>query len=153
MRLFLYLGVALLTACQFADQPPGPVSNAIKEELHSKRASRIDIASLTKFDWDELLLFEPYQSRSDVCKSLGLANAQCDQTITFQSNDDAQMLMVFRKDGRVSHVEMHYRFNGDFLPSKEMQRISRDGSLFEAKTDGKSTDGSQRLTLAPIRAN
>lgn len=150
MRFLLYLWVVLLSACQYFDAPPGPVSLALKEELRTKKVTNVDLATLTKFEWDELILFGPYQPIQDVCRELGLSYVSCARTIQVQSNDDGEMLMVFRKDGAIVHVEMHYRFNGDFSPIKKAQRISPKNGRFQVKQTSTTSSGEPWLQLDPM---
>lgn len=152
MRFLLYLWVILLSACQYSDAPPGPVSLALKEELRIKKVTRVDLATLTKFEWDELILFEPYQPIQDVCRELGLSHESCSRAIQVQSNGDGEMLMVFRKDGAIAHVEMHYRFNGDFLPIKNAQRISSKNGQFQVRQTSTTRSGDPWLQLDPMQA-
>jgi hypothetical protein len=151
MRYFPYLWAILFSACQLSDPPPGPVSLAIKEELRTKKVTSIDLSTLTKFEWDELILFEPYQPTQDVCRELALSQESCLRTIRVQSNDDGEMLMVFRKGGDIVHVEMHYRFHGDFSPVKREQKISPKNGRFQVKQISTTSSGAPWLQLDQIR--
>lgn len=75
----------------------GNVGWALKKELRDKKSTRVDIANLTNFQWDELFLFSPYQATNEICKRLVLSAVDCKSFITAESTDDGEMLMVFRR--------------------------------------------------------
>jgi hypothetical protein len=150
MRFLLYLWAILVSACQFPDPPPGPVSLALKEELRIKKVTSIDLVTLTKFEWDELFLFSPYQPTQDVCRELVLSEESCSRTIRVQSNDDGEMLMVFRKNGAIVHVEMHHRFHGDFSPTKQGQVISPRNGRYQVTQTSTTSSGAPWLQLNQI---
>ena len=74
------------------------------------------MTKLAKFKWDELFTFEPYTPMIDVCKRLTLSEDDCRQHIKAESDDDGVMLLVFRKNGKIVHSEMHFLWHGDFTP-------------------------------------
>lgn len=94
----------------------GEVSLALKQELRDKHTKEIAIAKLTKFEWDELYLVGPYQPTIKICKRLALSQADCVSTVKSESTSEGEILMIFRRNGKVVHSEMHGRGNGDFTP-------------------------------------
>jgi hypothetical protein len=142
--------VALLLGCDSAPVRyyySGPVSWALKQEVRDKRASEVDLKKLTRFEWDELILFPPYESKNEVCRSLSLDRWQCMWTVTADSSDDGQMVMAFLLRKEVVHVELHYRFHGDFGREVEPQIISSKDSVFAVGVKGKSVGGDPWLVL------
>jgi hypothetical protein len=127
----------------------GEVGWALKRELRDKRTQEVTIAKLTKFQWDELFLFGPYYPTSEICKRLNLTPAECKSTITSESTDDGEMLMVFRNTGKVVHTEMHIRWHGDFTPVPN-KSFTPATAIFKVVVDGKGTQGQDWLRLLPI---
>lgn len=62
--------------------------------------------------------------------------------------------MVFRESGKIVHVERHNRFHGDFIPQKEMQKISAASAMFavsQGASPAKEILGLFLPRSAPIR--
>jgi len=131
----------------------GPISHALNTELRDKKVNTINLKSLTPFEWDELVLFAPYEGPKEICPQLALNEEECRNKITVASNADEEMVMVFRESGKIVHVERHNRFHGDFIPQKEMQKISAASAMFAVSQRGKSGKGDPWLVLTPIGAN
>ncbi len=125
----------------------GPVGWALKREIRDRGASRVDLSKLTDFTWDQLFLFAPYTPKMDVCAVLALAAPDCDRLVKGESMDDGEMALAFRQAGAVVHVEMHYRWNGDFTPVPEAQPIGRDRAVFRVVQEGVSASGGPWLHL------
>ncbi len=128
----------------------GKVGWALKRELRDKHAPKVSIAKLTKFQWDELFIFGPYEPTSEVCRGLNLTSTECKATITSESTDDGQMLMVFRNNGKVVHTEMHIRWHGDFTPVTD-KPFTPATAVFKVVVDGKGSLGQDWLCLRPIK--
>lgn len=110
----------------------GPVSWAIKLEARHQRSPVIEVASLTRFKWDELFLFMPYTPRSTVCERLTLANAACGEAgVPAEDVEEGEFLLVFRAAGRVVHVEQHPRWHGDFTPSVPTHALTPQTAVFD----------------------
>lgn len=129
----------------------GEVGWALKKELRDRRATRVDLVKITKFGWDELFLFGPYEPSSEVCKRLALAPGDCESAITDESTDDGDMLMVFRQAGKVVHSEMHVRWHGDFTPVPD-DPLTPETAAFTVSVDGKGASGEDWLKLSLISA-
>lgn len=127
----------------------GEVGWALKKELRDRKATKVELAKLTKFEWDEFFLFGPYQPTSEVCKRLELSAGDCKSVITVESTDDGEMLMVFRLKGRVVHTEMHIRWHGDFTPVPDEPFTPRT-AVFSISVEGKGALGEDWLKLRPI---
>lgn len=125
----------------------GPVGWAIKQEVRDRGASRVVLSRLTSFDWDQLFLFAPYSPRSEVCAVLKIAASDCDGKVPAVSSDDGVMLLAFQRAGAVVHVELHYRWHGDFTPLPSMQPIRRDTAVFRVRREGQSASGGPWLKL------
>jgi hypothetical protein len=130
----------------------GEVGWALKKELRDKKAIKIELAKLTKFEWDEFFLFGPYQPTTEVCRRLDLSAVDCKSTITVESTDDGEMLMVFRLKGKIVHTEMHIRWHGDFTPVSE-KPFTPQTAVFSVSVEGKGALGEDWLKLRPISEN
>lgn len=150
MRLLPVLVSVLLSSCAMYDSTTGPVSEGLKKELRSAKAAMVDLKAITTFEWDELVLFAPYESTNEICRKLALDTRQCRSKITVASNADEEMVMVFRRNGDIVHVERHDRFNGDFAPTKETQTILAANAVFAVTTKGASTGGEPWLVLTRV---
>jgi hypothetical protein len=129
----------------------GEVGWALKKELRDRKAARVELAKITKFEWDEFFLFGPYQPTSEVCKRLALSPGDCKSAISAESTDDGEMLMVFRLKGKVVHSEMHIRWNGDFTPEPD-EPLTPQTAVFSVSVEGKGANGEDWLKLRPISA-
>lgn len=127
----------------------GEVGWALKEELRDRKSTRVELAKLTRFEWDEVFVFDPYALTSEVCKRLSLPAAECTSTITMESTDDGEMLLVFRLKGKVVHTEMHIRWHGDFTPAPK-EPLTLQTAVFAVVAAGKGSSGQDWLKLRPI---
>ena len=145
----LALALCTLAGCGEAYRffKSGPVSWALKKEVRDRGATRIVLSQLTSFGWDQLYLFGPYSPKSEVCAELKVAAADCDRKVRDDSTDDGEMLLVFRRAGEVVHVELHYRWHGDFTPVPVAQPISRERAVFRVQQEGQTASGGPWLKL------
>ena len=97
----------------------GEVGWALKKELRDKHSKEVDMTKLVKFQWDEFFVFNPYTSSADICKRLALSLDQCQKQIKSESTDDGETLLIFLKDRKIAHSEMHFRWHGDFTPARD----------------------------------
>ncbi len=148
LRNLLAAGVlASLAGCGlWFDAGEGEVSRALNLALHERQRERITLAELTRFPWDELLLFAPYTPRASVCQALALSRARCALVARGESSSDGEMLMVFREAGQVVHSEMHLRSHGDFLPLPGAP-LTPATAVFDVVEEGEGTDGRPWLRL------
>lgn len=126
----------------------GEVGWALKTELRDKRRKEVDMTKLAKFKWDELFTFDPYTPMIDVCKRLALSEDDCRQHIKAESDDDGVMLIVFRKNGKIVHSEMHFLWHGDFTPVPA-NPFTSSTSVFSVLVKDQSSLLPDRLMLRP----
>lgn len=124
----------------------GEVGWVLKKEIRDKRKKEVAIAKLTKFKWDELYLFSPYEGTRNVCEKLSLSQADCASSIKSESTSDGEMLMVFLHKGKVVHSEMHFRWHGDFTPVPEEPLTPRT-AIFDVSVEGRGAWGGDWLKL------
>ena len=147
LRPFALVLLLWIAAC--SDLGSGPITKALKHEIREIQAKQVELSKLTTFGWDEVFLFEPYTPRSSVCATLAVHPKHCERVIRAESNDDGQMTIAFRKAGRVTHAELHVRWNGDFMPWPSGRPISRSAAIFRVVPEGFASSGEPWLKLVP----
>ena len=130
-----------------ADSRAARCSSRLGREIRDPGVTQIDLASITTFGWDEVFLFEPRTPRASVCAALGVRERYCRLVVRTESVDGEHMTIAFRKQGRVTHAELHRRFNGDFLPLGGEQRLRREEARFRVVADGLDVTGDTLLKL------
>lgn len=126
----------------------GEVGWALKTELRDKRRKEVDMTKLVKFKWDELFTFELYTPMIDVCKRLALSEDDCQQHIKAECDDDGVTLIVFRKNGKIVHSEMHFLWHGDFTPVPA-NPFTSSTSVFSVLVKDQSSLLPDRLMMRP----
>jgi hypothetical protein len=127
----------------------GEVGWALKKELRDRNAKKVEIAALTKFEWDEFFVFGAYEPTNEVCKFLKFSEAECKSTITVETDNDGEALMVFRLKGRIVHVEKHLGFHG-YFKSASVGPFTRGTAVFSVSVEDKTVGGDDWLVLRPI---
>lgn len=148
--LFTIISLSLLMGCGalYRYSKSGEVGWALKKAIRDDHKQEIVLKDLTHFNWDEFYVFNPYTSTDDVCKQLGLSSVECKNTIKAASTDDGVMLLVFRNQGKVVHVEMHFRWHGDFTPAPD-KPFTPTSAVFLVVAEGKGANGGAWLRLRP----
>lgn len=116
------------------------VSGEIGELIRERKTADIRLADATRFEWDEVYLFSPYTSRSDVCETLHIQIRHCDRHVHFESWDDGEMSLAFVNRGRLVHYARHSRRNGDFIPVPSRQPLAVAAAVFRLVPEGVSKD-------------
>jgi hypothetical protein len=147
--LAILLGLSL-TGCGDIQRylKSGEVGWALKRALRDQHAERIELVQLTRFTWDELFLFGPYEPANEVCRTLGSASSDCESSLTLASSD-GEVLMVFRRGGKIVHSEIHLRWHGDFSPMPNAP-LTPQTAVFSVSIQGKNAAGEDRLVLSPL---
>ncbi|NUZ04724.1 hypothetical protein HQN59_03015 [Schlegelella sp. ID0723] len=125
----------------------GTVSGRLGRQIRNPAVTHVDLASVTSFGWDEVFLFPPQTPRASVCATLAVRERFCRLIVRTESLDDETMTIAFRKQGRVTHAELHRRINGDFLPLDNEQRLRREDARFRVVADGLGDTGDALLRL------
>ncbi len=131
----------LLAGCEPTYWLSGSVGKAIRKEVRDSRKAEINLNDIVSFEWDELYLYDPYTTRSFICKDLGISKEDCEKEIPDESTDDGEMYLVFRRAGKIVHKEMHIRFNGDFTPVDFAQPLTPENAVFKVIEEGFSSSG------------
>lgn len=132
MRIAVFL-LAFMAFLAVGCEKKVDIGERLSDALREDGGKELDLKKIVPFAWDELFLFSPYYPTENVCKDLGLDAVSCKKTITQESTDDGVMLMVFRHQGRVVHVELHNRWNGDLTPSLDANPIASNSAVFVVK--------------------
>lgn len=150
-RLALVLVLVLAAAAggcdAYVNWHTGEVGKNLRRLLREQQAKQVDLPSVTRFEWDEFHPFGPYSSKPLVCNTLSLDTATCEAHVPAGLTSDSEMLLVFRKGGRIVHTEVHFRINGDFLPLPDKLPIRPDAARFDVVADGESSSGKTWLRL------
>ena len=125
----------------------GPVGWQLKREVYDEGATTIRLAALTRFEWDEVFLFDPYTPQSAVCATLALSASECRDKVTAESRDDGVMFIAFRLRGALVHAEMHVRAHGDFTPVPGAQPIRKTDAVFRVVRAGQTAHGADWYKL------
>jgi hypothetical protein len=104
--VFTIVIIGLLAGCGeiYRYSESGQVGWALKKAIRDEHKPEVRLKELTRFDWDEFFLFDPYTPTAEICKELSLNASKCKDTIKPESTDDGEMLLVFRNIGKVVHL-------------------------------------------------
>ncbi len=106
----LAIVVSLIAGC--GQKPAGQFSKALGVAVRTEKVQQVDLATLTPLVWDELYAFGPYSKREDNCRTLQLGWFWCRYYLPAGVNE-SEYILVFRSQSKITHVEHHWRFNGD----------------------------------------
>lgn len=124
----------------------GEVGWAIKKEIRDKHQKEIVLEKITEFLWDEFFVFGAYTPASKVCERLSLSKTDCESTISSESIDDAEMLLVFRLRGEIVHSETHIGWHGQFM-LEETAPLTPKTAVFDVIKNGELYNGEDRFEL------
>lgn len=153
MKISFYIAAVVLSCMagcgdMYRYLKSGEVGWAMKKELRDKGSKEIVLPSLTRFNWDELYIFGPYEPTEDICKQLALSSVDCKEKITASSIDDGEMVLVFRERKKVVHVELHSRYHGDFTKVRYGVPIPREKAVFRVRPGSLLANGEPQLLLS-----
>lgn len=122
--------------------------------MHLRPAcDRTDFLSLTEAvsgKWDHVYIFGPYVQRTNVCESLGVAAAQCERTVPFESSDDGEVSLAFVADRQVVRYFRHNSKNENFSPVATGLPVLRAKAVFRIVPGSPRYNGRRSLTFVPI---
>jgi len=121
------------------------ISRSIRDLVRERKAEYIRLADATSFNWDQVYLFGPYVSRSQVCGTLKLQAEECARQVTVESTDDGDMSIAFLAQGQLVRYARHTRKNGDFTPVPQGQPLSPNAAVFRVVRD--EVAGHERIWL------
>lgn len=140
--------LAILVACTTAE-PAGKFSTALGKLVRSEKVHEVDLANVLPMDWNELFVFGPYSPRESNCRTLQLGWFKCRMTLPAEANE-GELVLVFRSNSKVVHVERHRRGNGDFSSqtTPRPQPILRSAAKFSVRlVSNRAPEGEQWYQL------
>ena len=142
---------ALLAGCGEVSRwwRTGDVGRALSKALREQAAAEVDLRSLTRFSWDELLVFAAPTTPREVCRKLRLTKDDCDRKITMTSIRADEALLVFREKQAIVHVEPLLRANGDFSRSIHLMPFRQEQAVFVVTAGPRPPGGESPLYLRP----
>ena len=99
-----------------------PVSLAIGTQANKSDAQIVRLAEATKFEWDQVYLFDPYKDRTDICAMVKIPASDCTRQLGSDLQGDGEMSLAFMSRGRLVHYVRHLRGQGDFTPAPALDR-------------------------------
>ena len=141
------LGIVGLAGCGeiYRYASSGEVGWAIKKEIRDKQKTEITLSRLTRFSWNELIIFSSYTPRNEICHRLRLDEADCKAADLPEPLDDGLSLLVFRQNGKIVHHEIHLGYHGDFRV--EERSSTPDDAVFVVEPGGTLRSGERQLVL------
>jgi hypothetical protein len=140
--------LAIPIACTRVE-PAGEFSTALGKLVRSEKVQEVDLANVLPLDWNELFVFGPYSPRESNCQALQLGWLKCRLTLPAEVNE-GELVLVFRANSQVVHVERHRRWNGDFSAqtSPRPQPILRSAAKFSVRlVSNRAPEGEQWYQL------
>lgn len=119
LRTALLLSAALILA---GCTKHHPVSLAIGTQANKSDAQVVRLAEATKFEWDQVYLFDPYKNRAEICAMVKIPASDCTQQLGSDLQGDGEMSPAFMSRGRLVHYVPHLRSQGDFTPVPALDR-------------------------------
>lgn len=152
LTFLLALSCILLSGCGdiYRYLSSGEVGWAIKREIRDRQQTEIAMARLTRFSWDELIVFSAYTPRHEICKRLQLDEGACATADLPEPLNDGLGLMVFRQSGKIVHQEIHLGWHGRF--DIDERSFSPQTAVFVIEAHGTGPGGEPYLVLRPKTA-
>lgn len=146
-RFLLIASLLLLAGCGavYRYLSSGPVGWAIKHEVRDNKRQQISVAALTRFPWEELIVFSSYTPTQEICRRLQLDDSACKAADLPEPMNDGLSLIVFRKAGRIVHREIHLGYHGEFRV--EERSFSPADAHFVVEAIGTLGNGEPHLVL------
>lgn len=138
---------ALLAGCGdiYRYLASGEVGWAIKREIRDRQRSEVALAGLTRFAWDELIVFSAYTPRQEICRRLKLDDEACAAANLPEPLDDGLGLLVFRLGGKIVHQEIQLGWHGRF--DVDERSFTPQTAVFVVEPRGTGRNGEPHLVL------
>ena len=136
----------LLLSCDQGDNVGSDIvlEDLIKENVLSGQ-SILDLDSITKFEWDSVIILTPYTNPKDISGHFNIDLAKIEAT-NIEHRDDINVL-IFVDDGNPVTMVEYPRFPGDFS-NNDIRFIKRSDAQFRIIVTGRrSTTGDQWIEL------
>jgi hypothetical protein len=141
--VIVWVAVAGLVHSGFSLAAEGRFSAALAALLKDQPPTKVDLAAITPFAWEEMFIFDPKSSREDNCKVLELGWIDCRLTLPAEVGADEHFL-VFRRKQQIIRSEPHARTSGDFGVDRSTrpQPVLREAARFAVVPLGRSSQAS-----------
>lgn len=142
------LGIVTLAGCGdiYRYVTSSEVGWAIKKEIRDRRQTDISIARLTRFDWDEMIVFGAYTPIWEICRRLQLDEQTCKAANLPEPLNDGLSLLVFRRNGKIVHREIHLGYHGEFRVDDRIS-FTPDDARFVVEAKSTLSNGERQLIL------
>lgn len=130
MKWRITITLPMIAMALLACSDPANVNQSIRKLTRGENVTAFHLNEVTRFAWDEVILFGPYVPRSQVCAKLGIPTKDCERFVTMESTDDSDMTLAFVMQGCLVAYAKHRRIDGDFLPLPPAYRIAVEDASF-----------------------
>lgn len=147
LALAVLVGVALIVW----EKPKSPFVKAFQHAAEAALQSKeqiVVVSAITTFEWDMLMIFEPYTPVEEISAQLGFDWPLAEKTHIHMS--DTFYLLVFVKDQRVVTYFKLPRTIGDFQELDAGNRFPRGSDVFEVALETPNST-SRRMNFVPRR--
>lgn len=128
--VYIILLLLLVGCSQGNIQHSSDLEDSIYSIVKDKHQSKINVKSLTTFDWDKAFLFPPYSTQEYIEEQLGVAFKD---PSNIEVRDDIFLLVFLSDDKVVQYVEIERQGssfsigeNGYLTPSDDVLNIEQD---------------------------
>lgn len=141
------LGIVTLAGCGdiYRYVTSGEVGWALKKEIRDRQQTVITLSHLTRFPWDELIVFSAYTSRHEICQRLKLDERACIAADLPEPLNDGLGLLVFRQNGKIVHQEIQLGWHGRF--DVDERSFTPQTAVFIVEPHGTGRNGEPYLIL------
>ncbi len=140
-------GIIVLAGCGdiYRFVSSGEVGWALKKEIRDLQQNVVTLSRLTRFPWDELIIFSSYTPRNEICRRLQIDDANCSASDLPEPMNDGLNLLVFRLNGKIVHREIQIGYHGEFRV--EERSFTPSDAVFVVEPRGTLNDGQRQLIL------
>lgn len=131
----------MLSGCFQSD-----LSKRIGEQARTQ--GKVDLATVTDFEWDTVSIFSPYQTNNSICESVGTNWPDCKNAAPNQVSESNFHLVFINKGSFVTQA-IHSRKNGNFCKQTCALRISKTNAIFRVVPFPYSSQNATAFYLFP----
>lgn len=137
-RFATLLSLALLAGC--FQSALSALSERIGEQARAQ--GRVELASLTDFEWDTVFIFSPYATSSVICDAVGNQWPECARQAPKQVSE-SNFHLVFTHQGKFVSQVVHARINGNFCAQTCALSISKPKAIFHVSSHPYTSSSSE----------
>lgn len=142
------LGIIALAGCGdiYRYVASGEVGWALKKEIRDRGRQEITLTGLTRFAWDEMIVFGAYTPIWEICGRLRLDKQACEMANLPEPLNEGLNLLVFLQHGKIVHREIHLGYHGEFRVDDRVH-FTPDNAHFVVEPKGTLQNGERQLVL------